>query len=150
MNMEHDKDLYYVAVKIFFGDGKGNLLILKDKFGDWDIPGGRLRENDFKTPMDGIAKRKVTEELGDINYKLGEPILFMRHERDEVMPDGKRSKRRIFAVGYKAAYLNGDIVLGKNHEKYEWVNIAKLKPEEYFNGGWLEGVKEYQKKLIKK
>jgi len=43
-----NKDLYFVAVKIFLEDKDGRLLITKDRFGDWDLPGGRLREKDTK------------------------------------------------------------------------------------------------------
>jgi len=139
-----DKDLYYVAVKVFLEDGKGNLFIFKDKFGDWDIPGGRLREADFETPLKAVAERKLREELGKATrYRLGEPKVFMRHERDEILPDDKRGKRRIFAVGYQAEYLGGDIVLDNNHTESKWVRLSEFRPEEYFTGGWLEGVREY-------
>lgn len=145
--MEYQKDLYFVAVKVFLEDDKGNLLITKDKFGEWDLPGGRLREKDFDTPFEDVVQRKMNEELGgDLKYTLGNPVVFMRHERDETLSDGKKDKRRIFAIGYKAAYLGGDIALGKNHEKYQWVNIKNFKPEDYFTGGWLKGVKEYLQK----
>lgn len=33
------KDLYFVAVKVFL-EKDGQLLILKDGFGEWDLPGG--------------------------------------------------------------------------------------------------------------
>ena len=147
-----NKDIYFVAVKIFLKDNSGNFLITKDIFNqDWDIPGGRLRENDFDTPLVSVVKRKMTEELGEnVLYKLGEPIIFMRHERDELMPSGKKEKRRIFAVGYEANYLNGEIKLGKHHEKYEWVPIKTFKAENYFTDGWLKGVKEFQSKNNKK
>ena len=143
--MGSNKDLYFVAVKVFLEDGKGNFLITKDKFGDWDIPGGRLRDQDFSTPLEKVAQRKMTEELGtEIVYELGKPILHMRHERDEILSDGTREKRRIFAIGYSAVYKGGNITLGKNHEKHEWVSIKDFKPESYFKGGWLQGVKDFQ------
>lgn len=142
-----NKDLYFVAVKVFLRK-ENKLLITKDKFGDWDIPGGRLRENDFNTPLEKVVERKMSEELGDsLNYELGEPIIFMRHERDELLSFKEKEKRRIFAVGYKAEYINGDINLGKNHEKYEWVDITKLRPENYFTGGWLKGITEFQNRF---
>lgn len=142
-----NKDVYFVAVKVFLQDEKGRMLITKDKFGDWDIPGGRLRENDFLTPLESVVGRKIKEELGDkIKYELGEPIVFMRHERDEILASGERAKRRIFAVGYNAKYLGGDLSLGKNHEKHEWVSVDSFVPEDYFKGGWLQGVKEFQGK----
>lgn len=37
-------------------------------------------------------------------------------------------------------------MLGDHHDTYEWVDIKTFKPEEYFVGGWLVGVKEYQAK----
>lgn len=142
--MSHNKDLYFVAVKIFLEDGRGNFLITKDRFGDWDIPGGRLRENDFETPLEEVVKRKMKEELGEsVNYELGKPIVYMRHERNEILASGEREQRRIFAIGYQAQYLGGDIQLGGNHEKYEWVSRKDFKAEDYFTGGWLKGVQEY-------
>jgi len=141
------KDLYFVAVKVFLVDNQDRLLITKDKFGDWDIPGGRLRENDFSVPLAEVVSRKLREELGeDIKYSLGEPVVFMRHERNEILADGSREPRRIFAVGYLARYLQGEIKLGKNHETYEWVPLASFVPAEYFSGGWLAGVQEFQNK----
>lgn len=142
------KDVYFVAVKVFLQNEKGELLITKDRFGDWDIPGGRLRENDFDVPLEKIVERKIKEELGDsVLYRLGTPVLFMRHERNEILPSGEREVRRIFAVGYRAEYKGGDIVLGKNHEIYQWVNLKTFVPEDYFTGGWLKGVKEFQEKF---
>lgn len=87
----------------------------------------------------------MREELGEeLKYTLGEPVVYMRHERDEILSDGSREKRRIFAIGYRAKHISGEIKLGKNHEKYEWVSITDFKPESYFSGGWLKGIQEYQ------
>ncbi len=140
-----NKDLYFVAVKIFLLDDTNRLLIIKDRFGEWDIPGGRLRENDFEIPLEAVAERKIKEELGEaVRYELDAPTIFMRHERDEILSFGQREKRRIFAVGYTARYLGGGPKLGQNHEKYEWVPISTFVPEDYFTGGWLQGIKELQ------
>lgn len=142
--MTTEKDQYFVAVKIFLEDQKGNFLITKDRFGDWDIPGGRLRQNDFDTSLDDVVKRKLAEEVGtEVLYTLGEPIVFMRHERNEILPSGERAPRRIFAIGYEAIYTGGSIKLGSNHTEYKWVSPSDFKPEEFFTGGWLKGVKEY-------
>lgn len=146
--MTLNKDLYFVAVKVFLQDKEGRLLMIKDRFGAWDISGGRLREIDFAEPLEAVIDRKMKEELGEsVRYDLGEPAVFMRHERDELLPSGEREKRRIFAVGYRATYLDGDIILGPNHEKYEWVSLDVFVPEEYFTGGWLQGVKEFINKI---
>ena len=140
-----NKDVYFVAVKVFLLDSEENFLITKDRFGDWDIPGGRLREQDFNVSLEQVIERKITEEIGEsVKYKLGGPVVFMRHERNEILPSGDRSKRRIFAIGYTAEYQGGKITLGKNHEKYEWVPIKTFVPETRFIGGWLQGIKDFQ------
>jgi len=147
--MDH-RDSYYVAIKLFLRDGAGRLLIIKDRFGEWDLPGGRSRENDFETPLPDVAERKAREELGsDVSYELDEPAVFMRHERDELLPEGSREKRRIFAIGYNARYTGGGFKLGNGHERYEWVDISTFDPEKYFTGGWLLGIKEYQARVAR-
>jgi ADP-ribose pyrophosphatase YjhB (NUDIX family) len=135
------KDLYFVAVKLFLRDGD-KLLVIHDIFGAWDLPGGRIRKQDFDTPIEEIAERKVREELGpEVRYKLGEPNgIFFRVERWE---EGLDKTVRIFAFGYDAEYLGGKVEPGKHIEKCEWVDVKTFKPEEFFEGGWLAGVQEY-------
>lgn len=135
------KDTYFVAVKIFLEQG-GNLLILKDNFGDWDLPGGRMKPDEFETPLEQVIRRKMSEELGDdIKYKIEKPIVFMRHERREHTPGNPLV--RIFAIGYRGVLEEGDITLSPRHTEMKWVDRKNFKPEEYFKGGWLKGVKEY-------
>lgn len=135
------KDLYFVAVKLLLREGN-KLLITHDVFGDWDLPGGRIKKDEFETPLEAIIARKMSEELGDeVKYKLGKVKVFFRVERAERGLDGQTV--RIFAVGYEATYQGGDLRLGKYHDQMEWVNIKTFKPENYFTGGWLKGVQEY-------
>lgn len=138
------KDLYYVAVKLFLKKD-GALLIFKDGFGNWDLPGGRIRYDEFRKPLDQVLIRKMKEELGGgVKYRLGEPFVFMRHERDEKMPHGP-TKARIFAVGYRGDFIGGTIKLTSHHTEYRWIPIKKFRPEKYFKNGWLDGAKEFLK-----
>lgn len=140
-----EKDLYFVAVKLFLRDGN-KLLITHDIFGSWDLPGGRIRKEEFDKPLESVIKRKIREELGaEVKYKLGEPNVFFRVEREEHNLRGQ--KVRIFAVGYDATYLGGTIQLGDHHDQKEWVDIKTFQPEKYFTGGWLTGVQEYLRKI---
>lgn len=145
--MNTNKDKYFVAVKVFLENNKGQFLIIKDIFGDgWDLPGGRLRTNEFKTPLENVVKRKIKEELGGkVKYKLGKSVVFFRHERTELPPEGHGEKVRIFAIGYKAKYISGNITTSPYIKNFAWVNKKTFKPEKYFKGGWLKGVKEYLK-----
>ncbi|HSX31266.1 MAG TPA: NUDIX domain-containing protein [Candidatus Saccharimonadales bacterium] len=141
----YEKDWYFVAVKVFLRDGD-RLLVLHDKYGSWDIPGGRIRPEDFETPLEEIIDRKMGEELGpDVKYSAPKPNnIFFRVERLEA---GLGRKVRIFAVGYEAQYQGGKIALGKYMERYEWVDVNTFKPEDTFKGGWLKGVQEYLAKV---
>jgi 8-oxo-dGTP pyrophosphatase MutT (NUDIX family) len=136
------KDLYFVAVKLFIRDGD-KLLVIHDIFGSWDLPGGRIKKDEFNTPLKAVIERKIYEELGgDIKVEVGESNgIFFRVERNEAGLDGQLV--RIFAVGYDAKYLSGEVEIGKHMEKYEWVDVKTFKPEDYFKGGWLTGVQEY-------
>lgn len=144
-----DKDMYFVAVKVFLVN-EGRLFIFKDRFGDWDLPGGRIRKDEFDVPLDKVIERKMREELGgDVTYAIGKPVVLMRHERVEHvltgLPADKRSDPtvRIFAVGYEGTLTGGDIHLSPLHTEMLWVDPKTFKPEDYFTGGWLKGVKEY-------
>lgn len=141
------KDLYFVAVKVFLTDKSGRFLIIHDRFGEWDLPGGRLRPQDFKASLPAVVGRKMREEPGPVRYRLGEPAVFMRHERREPDGRGKKVRRRIFAIGYKAEYLGGKLGLGKNHDKFLWVARRGFRAQKYFTAGWLKGVKEYLRRV---
>ncbi len=135
------KDTYFVAVKVFF-EQDGKLLILKDNFGDWDLPGGRIKKDEFETPLDQIIARKMTQEIGpNATYTIGESRVFMRHERQEAV-EGNPTVR-IFAIGYSGTITSGEIELSERHTEMQWVDIKTFKPEDYFTDGWLKGVQEY-------
>lgn len=138
------KDQYYVAVKLFL-EKEGRLFIFKDKWNDWDLPGGRVRKHEFDVPLESVIERKMNEEIGgQVSYTLGKPIVMMRHERVEQQTgDEENPLIRIFAVGYGATLISGEPRLGDHHVEMKWVNIDTFKPEEYFTGGWLKGVQEY-------
>ncbi len=135
------KDTYFVAVKVFL-EHDSKFLILKDNFGDWDLPGGRIKKDEFDAPLEQIIRRKMSEELGgDIKYIIDKPLVFMRHERVELVPGNPTV--RIFAIGYVGTFEGGEIKLSKRHLEMKWIDPKNFKPEDYFSGGWLKGVKEY-------
>jgi 8-oxo-dGTP pyrophosphatase MutT (NUDIX family) len=137
----YNKDLYFVAVKLFLRDGD-RLLITHDIYGAWDLPGGRIRKNEFDAPLETVIKRKMLEELGpEVRYESREPVVFFRVQRSENGLGGQQV--RIFAVGYDAKYLSGEVKIDEHHDQMEWVDVKTFKPDDYFVGGWLTGVQEY-------
>ena len=136
-----DKDTYYIAVKVFL-EKDGRLFIFKDGFDQWDLPGGRIKKDEFSVPLEEVVARKMSEEIGDdAKYTLGRPVVFMRHERVENVEG--RPTIHIFALGYTATLESGEIHLASHHKEILWVDPNDFKPEEYFKGGWLQGVKDY-------
>ncbi len=136
-----DKDTYFVAVKIFL-EKDGKFLVMKDNFGDWDLPGGRIKKDEFDVPLENIISRKMSQEVGsEIQYEIIKPLVFFRHERIEAAPGNPTV--RIFAVGYQAKWKSGDVKLSERHTEMLWVDSKTFKPEDYFQGGWLKGVQEY-------
>ena len=135
-----EKDSYFVAVKVFL-EKEGKFLVMKDNFGDWDLPGGRIKRDEFETPLENIVARKMNQEVGsNVNYKLGKPIVFMRHERIE---NSTNESVRIFAIGYQATWISGEVKTSERHTEVMWADQRTFKPEEYFKGGWLKGVQDY-------
>ncbi|MFA5799905.1 MAG: NUDIX domain-containing protein [Candidatus Peribacteraceae bacterium] len=142
-----NKDQYFVAVKVFL-EHQGKLFIFKDRFGDWDLPGGRITKDEFDIPLEDIIRRKMKEEIGDnVEYSLEKPLVFMRHERVESAPGNPTV--RIFAIGYPATLESGEIKLSNQHLEMRWVEPSHFRPEEYFTGGWLKGVQEYLERRLR-
>lgn len=138
-----ERDTYFVAVKIFL-EKDGKFLIMKDSFGDWDLPGGRIKKDEFDVPLEKIIERKMSEEIGpDVQYEISKPLVFFRHERMETSSENKMV--RIFAIGYQVKLKSGEIKLSKRHTEMLWADQKTFKPENYFTGGWLKGVQEYLK-----
>lgn len=136
------KDTYFVAVKLFL-EKDGKLFIFKDKFGAWDLPGGRIKKHEFETPIKDVIARKMSEEVGsDLQYEVSDfPEILMRHERVEASPGNPTV--RIFGLGYRARVIGGSPKLSESHTEMLFVDPKTFKPEDYFTGGWLKGVKEY-------
>jgi 8-oxo-dGTP pyrophosphatase MutT (NUDIX family) len=140
-----EKALYFVAVKALLRRG-ADLLITHDVFGDWDLPGGRLRPADFGASLEQVLCRKLVEELGpEVSYRLDAPVVFFRHQRVEATAIGPSAS--IFAIGFEATYLGGDILLGEHHDAFEWVAVQDFDVRAYFGGGWRRGLEHYQSLL---
>lgn len=114
---------------------------MKDNFGDWDLPGGRIKKEEFETSLEQVITRKLKQEVGgSVTYTLGRPIVFMRHQRVE---NSTKEVVRIFAIGYQAEWTGGDVETSERHTEILWADPQSFKPADYFTGGWLRGVEDY-------
>lgn len=85
--------------------------------GKWDFPGGGVEWNES---LEKGIEREIKEELGQVKFKLGDPILVWDWVHEE------NSDKRTVCVLYEAEYLGGKIILNEEHDRYEWVEIDKL------------------------
>ena len=139
------KDVYLIAVKALFRSGN-KILLTHDIWDQWDLPGGRIKKDEFEKPLESVLERKLKEELGSsIKYKIGEPKTFFRVKRIEHLETGGEMTVKIFGIGYEVEYLGGKIILGSHHDNMKWFSIEELNPEEYLKGGWENGLNDYLK-----
>jgi len=136
------KDEYLVAIKLLLRD-KDKLLIMKDQWGAWDVPGGRIRKDQFNEADEQILRKKVDEEVGaKVSYTLGDIKTTMRLERT----DTGRGKIRVFAVCYEGEYTGGDIDLGEYGVEYKWIDLKTEDLSQYDSlGSWVPKLGSYQK-----
>jgi ADP-ribose pyrophosphatase YjhB (NUDIX family) len=141
------KAVYFVAVKVFLRDGD-KLLLIHDLWGNWELPGGRIKLNEFQQPLVTTVKRKISEELGDkINYSTPSPTgTFIQVSRDENIGDNVQ-KVQIFAIGFEADYLGGEIDTGDHHDQFKWVDVKTFDPLKLQDNDWMRGVKDYLDKI---
>lgn len=137
------KEEYLVALKLLLRDGD-KLLLVKDQWDQWDIPGGRIRKDQFEVSPDQILREKVDVEIGEsVQYELGDIKLVLRVARK----DTGRGDVRIFAVAYEGKYLGGDIELGEYGQAYEWVDLKSVDLSKYDSSdGWIPQLADYVNK----
>lgn len=114
---------------IFEGDGKILLIrrSVQDRYGAgmWDLPGGKVSENEDKRQA---LLREVREETGLIVAVI-HPFVHTLNEASVVYSG--RIYRAEFSVGH---LLGGSLRLSEEHDAFMWVNIddtdgLDLKPE---------------------
>jgi len=139
------KSLYFVAVKVFLRDGD-KLLIVHDAWGNWELPGGRIKQHEFQKPLEETAARKIREELGDeVEYSDPKPTgTFFQVGRVE-----EDKKVGIFAIGFEAHYMGGGIKLSTAHDELKWVDVKTFQPLELQDNDWMRGVQDYLDKIRK-
>ena len=114
-------------IKVLCGlifNSQNQLLITRRGSGDfkgkWEFPGGKLEENETE---EQCLKREIFEELNiDINV-------------DYFLMNNSHSYPTftVELISYVSTIRNGDIELF-DHDKYEWVEINRLKEFDFLDG----------------
>ena len=118
-------DISTVA-KVVLIDNKNRVLLLKrsnymEKFaGDWDLPGGHLRENEN---LELGLKREVKEET---QLKIRNPEFFQKMDNLHF---------------FYARYDSQEIILSDEHTEYKFFEKKELNPKEKFQKLALKALK---------
>ena len=146
------KDRYQVSLKLILHNERGEILALAEDKGSfagfYDFPGGRVEVDEFDTPLAEIIRREAREELGDVDFELGEaPVAVGRHrippdvnERGEEVPE-----IHVLYLFFIGRLLRGEINVSEEHGGYRWLPKEEIgkNSERYFASGNLEGLKTY-------
>ncbi|MCX6792694.1 MAG: NUDIX domain-containing protein [Candidatus Falkowbacteria bacterium] len=143
-----EKDLYQVSLKLILKNDQGEILILKSLddngvfSGFYDLPGGRIDDNEFNIDFTDILKREVAEEIGEVKVSIvNKPVALGRAQSHRLNSRGTYS--RVLYVFFEADYHAGDITISEEHLAYKWIKLDDVKIEDYFVSGILEGIKMY-------
>lgn len=114
--MKRDYGIFQVGLKILLRKGDKVLLLRDDK--GLDLPGGRIDNVEYQTPLEKIIAREVREELGPkLKYVLGNPLFHFRRVRR----NGTKLLH-VFVVVYDAQWKTGEIKLSFEHSEYAWID----------------------------
>lgn len=114
--MKRDYGVFQVGLKILLRKGSKVLFLRDDK--GIDLPGGRIDNVEYRTPLEKIIAREIREELGPkVKYVLGKPLFHFRRERFD-----KSNAPFVFLVVYDAQWTAGEIKLSFEHSTYEWID----------------------------
>lgn len=120
------KDKYQVSLKAFLRNDKGEVLFLKGLAtgayaGYYDVPGGRIEDNEFETALMDILHREAKEELGDVEIAIDpRPVLV---SRDAIGPN---KETRIIYIFFEGKFLGGEVKTSNEHSGLVWENPRNL------------------------
>lgn len=146
MPMAKKRDFYHVSLKAILKNKDGKSLILKADgngtfAGFYDLPGGRIDEDEFAVALPEILKREIIEELGEVEISISEiPVGVGRHciKKEHANSD---KDIHVFYVFYEVELKTGNVSISDEHEGFEWVDLNDIELEKYFTSGILEGMK---------
>ena len=145
--MRKAKDLYQVSLKLLLKNKKGEILVLNHRrdsafFGFYDLSGGRIHKDEFKTPLLKILKREIKEETGNVRFIVN-PVPVAVGRTAVTWAKGKEA--HFLFLFFEGTYLDGKVTISSEHTGFTWLNLSKTNLSKYFTRGILEGIKMYIK-----
>lgn len=126
-------ELFMVSLKVLIKNRQGEFLLLESpdfikRFGTaaYDLPGGRINDDEVEMDIHKLLKRELNEELGDkVKYKIKKsPVSLMKTR----FKDG----RCIMYILFEADYLSGKITISDEHIGFKWQKLTPANLKKYF------------------
>ena len=147
--------LYQVSLKAIIKNEGGEILILQAldsaSYAEfWDLPGGRIHDLEFYTPLLDTLRREIEEEVGKIEIEVNpRPVSLGRHLIEAKYTLDKLRDIPVIYIFFEAKYNSGEIILSSEHKEFKWLDPVSAVASEYFKSGILEGVKDCFNKTTK-
>ena len=112
--------VFYVGVKAVIRNDSDQILLLKDSSKDnfWDVPGGRIDDNET---IEQALLRELSEELpGHGEVSIGKILHAFR------VPGSIKDDTGLTLLFYEVKIdLHRDIELSQEHTEYKWLDLAE-------------------------
>lgn len=138
-----EKDFYHVSLKAILRDSEGRVLAMKcvpqsSKAGYYEFPGGRIDEDEFRTPLTNVLARELAEELGPTAKFLihPKPVAVGRH----LLP---KTGIHVLMLFFEVDFLGGEVAISDEHDGMTWLDLPAIQTEQYFTSGDREGIEMY-------
>lgn len=133
VEINHDPAMFHIGLKVLLVNDKGEFLLLKaiskrtEWHNTWDLPGGRINQDELDIGFHKIIDREIKEEAGDIQYKLRpDPVALAKCSYKNEATDR-------FFILFEAKYLGGEIKLSDEHSEYVWKKVGPQDVNENFH-----------------
>lgn len=109
-----NEQLFYVGLKAFIERDRKLLIIRSKQRQTFELPGGRIDEQETEGPFETTLTREIREELGaEIRVAIGEPFTAWKL----LLPN----KNPILLVGFHCTYEGGSVQLAEEFDQALWI-----------------------------
>ena len=142
--MTQNHQLFKMSLKVLLKNKRGEYLILKANSNKWfkgfyDLPGGRIDEDEVNIGFHKLVDREIKEEVGKkIKYKLRpDPVSLSKYK----FP----SNNATFYILFEATYLSGEIQISNEHSEYRWQKLDENNIKKFFHSSLKDLMLNYLK-----
>jgi 8-oxo-dGTP diphosphatase len=132
MKYKHQPAKYQISLKALVKNEQGEYLILKSLSnsphfaGYYDLPGGRINQEETKINFHQIIIREIKEEVGPIKHQLKpNPVSLSQY----YYPNNDK----ILYILFQTKYIKGKIKISHEHTAYRWQKLNKNSIKKFFH-----------------